>query len=152
MSTENKEGSETKARQLVRFAWHKANKLRVSNDSLGLALPSVAKQQQLKWVEKGFLLGLRTNSQGNQVSLTAPYNGWLTVKAPRPEGKPFLTYSAEPTKNVHHLLGNRSRLMVDFPYTFSLGKDKNKSRPNPTCFAIFINTSKQQKRLPIYRW
>ena len=137
VSTENKEGSETKARQLVRFAWHKANKLRVSNDSLGLALPSVAKQQQLKWVEKGFLLGLRTNSQGNQVSLTAPYNGWLTVKAPRPEGKPFLTYSAEPTKNVHHLLGNRSRLMVDFPYTFSLGKDKNKSRRS-----VFIKKTK----------
>ena len=128
VSIENKEGSETKARQLVRFAWHKANKLRVSNDSLGLALPSVAKQQQLKWVEKGFLLGLQTNSQGNQASLTAPYNGWLTVKAPFPGGKPFLTYSAEPTKNVHRLLGNRSRLMVDFPYTFSLGKDKSKSR------------------------
>ena len=128
VSIENKEGSETKARQLVRFAWHKANKLRVSNNSLGLALPSVAKQQQLKWVEKGFLLGLQTNSQGNQMSLTAPYNGWLTVKAPFPEGKPFLTYSAEPTKNVHHLLGNRSRLVVDFPHTFSLGKDKSRSR------------------------
>lgn len=127
VSIENKEESETKARQLVRFAWHKANKLRVSNDSLGLARPSVAKQQQLKWVEKGFLLGLQTNSQGNQVSLTAPYNGWLTVKAVRPEGKPFLTYSAEPTKNVHHLLGNRSRLMVDFPYTFSLGSKSRRS-------------------------
>ena len=137
VSIENKEGSETKARQLVRFAWHKANKLRVSNDSLGLALPSVAKQQQLKWVEKGFLLGLQTNSQGNQVSLTAPYNGWLTVKAPFPEGKPFLTYSAEPTKNVYRLLGNRSRLMVDFPYTFSLGKDKSKSRRS-----VFIKRTK----------
>jgi hypothetical protein len=134
---ENKKGSETKARQLVRFAWHKANKLRVSNDSLGLALPSVAKQQQLKWVEKGFLLGLQTNSQGNQVSLTAPYNGWLTVKAPFPEGKPFLTCSAEPTKNVYRLLGNRSRLMVDFPYTFSLGKDKSKSRRS-----VFVKRTK----------
>ena len=137
VSIENREGSETKARQLVRFAWHKANKLRVSNDSLGLALPSVAKQQQLKWVEKGFLLGLQTNSQGNQVSLIAPYNGWLTVKTPFPEGKPFLTYSAEPTKNVHHLLGNRSRLVVDFPYTFSLGKDKSKSRRS-----VFIKKTK----------
>ena len=134
---ENKEESKTKARQLVRFAWHKANKLRVSNDSLGLALPSVAKQQQLKWVEKGFLLGLQTNSQGNQVSLTAPYNGWLTVKAPRPEAKPFLTHSAEPTKNVHRLLGNRSRLMVDFPYTFPLGKGKSKSRRS-----VFIKETK----------
>ena len=137
MPIENKEESETKARQLVRFAWHKANKLRVSKGSLGLALPSVAKQQQFKWVEKGSLLGLQTNSQGNQVSLTAPYNGWLTVKAPRLEGKPVLTCSAEPTKNAYHLLGNRSRLLVDFPYTFSLGKDKSKSRRS-----VFIKKTK----------
>ena len=127
VSIENKEESETKARQLVRFAWHKANKLRVFSDPLGLALPSVAKQQQLKWVERGSLLGLQTNSQGNQVSLTAPYNGWLTVKAVRPEGKPFLTYSAEPIKSVHHLLGHRFQPMVD---TFSLYIDKSKSRPS----------------------
>ena len=37
---------------------------------------------QLKWVERGFVLGLQNNLQGNQVPLTASFNGWLAAFSP----------------------------------------------------------------------
>ena len=78
---------------------------------------------QLKWVERGFVLGLQNNLQGNQVLLTAPFNGWLAVPSllqPLPSGckarKPGKTKPHTTFKGGKNLLKGCIEKSVDRSY------------------------------------
>ena len=78
---------------------------------------------QLKWVERGFVLGLQNNLQGNQVLLTAPFNGWLAAPSllqPLPSGckarKPGKTKPHTTFKGGKNLLKGCLEKSVDRSY------------------------------------